>query len=597
MLAPFLIRRVVVADFCYLLLTNGIMASFIAMGVWGTSKWVRHTALMHLLWVLVLLRMLAPPMVPVDLSAPKQWLANAAQRNLEQSREDVESDSFSVGPRVVNAIVKALQAPSVTPRKHFYPEDTVASEVAYSKAATPGEVVAEFAYYATWSGKALVEFFNQALGFLFPVWLFGTIGCLYVQLRSATCFWVNMQKHSYSTRVWQRRAERVASRMGLRSCPQLLLVRASISPMLWGFGRNTRILFPEKLLTSLSVNAQDTLIAHELAHYRRGDQWVRLIELVATAFFWWHPVLWWARSEIEKVEEHSCDAWAVQQANGNRRTYAEALLAAIDFVSVSQLPPAASGATSVNFLRQRIRAIMQQRLVSDRSLMPDSYPSVLVLAVLLLVPCPALLGPGSTTPTVALPATAVATKTQTPKFGTRPKTERASEDETSNSLTIRESDTHLHFEIDSKRHAVFTNLGNDVRRDFGVGRVAVFSFSNDQRWLAVGTLDGKVEILDTESGKTHHGFTLGHAAISTICFAPEDAALAIGTRNGVCRLYGMNGDTEEEIKRKRIGGVVNDAQFSPDGRYVTVKWTRRSDEVVEVWDLFSGRLSTKESSH
>ena len=65
-------------------------------------------------------------------------------------------------------------------------------------------------------------------------------------------------------------------------------------PMLWGFGSRTRLLFPERLLETLNASSQDTLLAHELAHYRRGDQWVRLLELFVTALFWWHPVVWWA---------------------------------------------------------------------------------------------------------------------------------------------------------------------------------------------------------------------------------------------------------------------------------------------------------------
>src|SRR5437773_1721665 len=79
--------------------------------------------------------------------------------------------------------------------------------------------------------------------------------------------------------------------------------------------------------------ARATLIAHELAHYRRGDHWVRVFELVVSGIFWWNPVVWWARRQIEIAEEECCDAWVIEQFPDTPRWYAEALLETIDFLS------------------------------------------------------------------------------------------------------------------------------------------------------------------------------------------------------------------------------------------------------------------------
>src|SRR5262249_36787582 len=75
------------------------------------------------------------------------------------------------------------------------------------------------------------------------------------------------------------------------------------SPMLWGWGRCTVILFPRELLARLAPEARDTLLAHELAHFLRRDHWVRLLEFVATGLYWWHPAVWLARARIEAAEE------------------------------------------------------------------------------------------------------------------------------------------------------------------------------------------------------------------------------------------------------------------------------------------------------
>ena len=46
----------------------------------------------------------------------------------------------------------------------------------------------------------------------------------------------------------------------------------------------------------------DTLLAHELAHYARGDHWVRWLELIVAVLFWWHPAAWVARVKLREAE-------------------------------------------------------------------------------------------------------------------------------------------------------------------------------------------------------------------------------------------------------------------------------------------------------
>jgi beta-lactamase regulating signal transducer with metallopeptidase domain len=122
------------------------------------------------------------------------------------------------------------------------------------------------------------------------------------------------------------------------------------------------------------------LLTHELAHYRRGDHWVRLLELVVTGLYWWHPIVWWGRREIEIAEEECCDAWVVGQFPQAPRRYAEALLETIDFLALTQpqLPPVASGIGDVPLLRKRLTQIM-------RGAAPKTMSHLGRLAVLLSV--------------------------------------------------------------------------------------------------------------------------------------------------------------------------------------------------------------------
>jgi WD40 repeat protein len=152
----------------------------------------------------------------------------------------------------------------------------------------------------------------------------------------------------------------LAARMGLTSCPSVWLVPCPLSPMLWALGFGQRLLLPETLWQGLLPEQRATLLAHELAHLRRGDHWVRRLELVVLALYWWHPVAWWARHAIQEAEEACCDAWVVETLPGSARAYALALMETVAFLSKGRnaLPLAASGIGPVYRLRRRLTMIM-----------------------------------------------------------------------------------------------------------------------------------------------------------------------------------------------------------------------------------------------
>src|SRR5262249_16512260 len=125
-----------------------------------------------------------------------------------------------------------------------------------------------------------------------------------------------------------------------------------------------------------------TLLVHELAHLRRRDHWVRLLEMLATGLFWWHPVVWWARRELREAEEQCCDAWVVWALPGAGRTYATALLECLAFLSPPQAPlPEGAGGLGQTDLKRRL--IMIMRATTPRRLGWGGLLGVLGVAALL----------------------------------------------------------------------------------------------------------------------------------------------------------------------------------------------------------------------
>jgi hypothetical protein len=160
----------------------------------------------------------------------------------------------------------------------------------------------------------------------------------------------------------QRTARLLCERLGMKSCPAIWIVSGAVSPLVWAVGGRARLILPEGLVTQLTPEARDTLLIHELAHIRRRDHWVRWLELVVVAIFWWHPVAWIARWRVQQLEEECCDAWVVWARPAAARTYAKALLQTVDFLADVRpaLPPAASGLGYVNLLKRRLKMILGQ---------------------------------------------------------------------------------------------------------------------------------------------------------------------------------------------------------------------------------------------
>jgi len=188
-------------------------------------------------------------------------------------------------------------------------------------------------------------------------WIAGTAGLfLLAAWRIVRFHWFLRSAQPASDHVKQMTAD-LAARIGLKHVPKIEMVAGNVSPLLWACFSRARIILPIGLLEQIDEAELETLLLHELAHYRRGDHWVRLIELLATSVYWWYPVLWLVRRQIRIAEEQCCDAWVVQTLPEKRRAYAEVLVKAISYVSRPTHVTGATGIGSADILEQRINTL------------------------------------------------------------------------------------------------------------------------------------------------------------------------------------------------------------------------------------------------
>ncbi len=190
---------------------------------------------------------------------------------------------------------------------------------------------------------------------------------------------------------WQEILGRLSERMGL-SRPVRLLISALVQvPTVVGWLRPV-VLVPVGALGGLPAEQLEALLLHELAHIRRHDYLVNILQSVAEALLFYHPAVWWVSGHIRAERELCCDDMAVA-VSGDPLTYARAL-AQLE----SYRPPPFSAAVAANggSLSNRIARLLGQSRPPVRT---GLGPGVLTVALLLLAAAYGLFAQSATHPT------------------------------------------------------------------------------------------------------------------------------------------------------------------------------------------------------
>lgn len=118
--------------------------------------------------------------------------------------------------------------------------------------------------------------------------------------------------------AWQSRLDALALRFGLRRAVALRAVDGIDSPVSAGWLRPV-VLLPVALVARMPVDLVEALLAHELAHIRRHDYLVNLLQSLAEALLFYHPVTWWLSRRIRVEREHVADRLAADVTGEPRR--------------------------------------------------------------------------------------------------------------------------------------------------------------------------------------------------------------------------------------------------------------------------------------
>lgn len=181
-----------------------------------------------------------------------------------------------------------------------------------------------------------------------------TLGGLYWVARLRRRAWTE------DASTWQAMADRLAVQLGLGIRVPVRLTADAASPLAVGWWR-PMVLLPAALALQMPAPLLEALIAHELAHIRRHDYLVNLLQGAVEVLLFYHPAVWWLSRRIRIERELIADDLAAA-ALGERRRLALALSELERTLDTSAPPlPHLASAAQGGQLMSRIQHLLRPR--------------------------------------------------------------------------------------------------------------------------------------------------------------------------------------------------------------------------------------------
>lgn len=197
----------------------------------------------------------------------------------------------------------------------------------------PGIYGIFFLEYIPFDSTGYLDYFNNNLPLIFSVW-FWTV--LFLSLKQMGGFALTQRLGHYKTTLpssdWQNKVAFLSDKLGIKKSVKLLESAIVKVPTVIGFFKPV-ILMPLGLLFAIPGEQLETILLHELAHIKRRDFVVNILQNILEVIFFFNPFVWLISSNVRSEREHCCDDMVVD-ISGDTLTYIKALagISAMDSV-------------------------------------------------------------------------------------------------------------------------------------------------------------------------------------------------------------------------------------------------------------------------
>ncbi len=249
----------------------------------------------YALWLLILIKLILPPSLtsPTSFTAEIPFIAKEAAIKISQSQtipQTIETSQKPIGPTPANITAQSAE--------------TISAPIA-------APAVARLSLKA----------------YVFSVWLAGVVilsGWLIIRLSNLRHQHLKDKQSNLPERLEGLLAS-TAQKLNLRKIPQVILTNKICCPAVFGIIRPV-LLMPADKLANLTTQDTENIFLHELAHIKRGDLLVHAIYMILQIAYWFNPLLWLIRKQLQNLRELCCDATVAKILREKTAGYRQTLL-------------------------------------------------------------------------------------------------------------------------------------------------------------------------------------------------------------------------------------------------------------------------------
>jgi beta-lactamase regulating signal transducer with metallopeptidase domain len=209
---------------------------------------------------------------------------------------------IALGSLMLSALISAIT---------FYNYQQASAEITIRST----KQVAAIPFFAEKHLFNLVSCINEHINSLVVIWLCGFLVYSLKALQDYRyCQQIKNQYIVSTPEQWQSLFATLVTQVGVNPRIELRISTFAIVPCAIGYFKPV-ILLPLAVLTGMTQAQVEMILLHELAHVRRQDYAIGLMQKIITTLFFFNPFLRWISNQIDKEREHACDDIAVATSN------------------------------------------------------------------------------------------------------------------------------------------------------------------------------------------------------------------------------------------------------------------------------------------
>jgi beta-lactamase regulating signal transducer with metallopeptidase domain len=353
---------------------SGVLILILLLADFALRKKVR-AVFRYWIWMLVLVKLILPTSLSTPVSVGNLFGDELAYVNINQPAIETEA------PELALAIVPpAIDLTNIQANKFTPSPAPIIPAVEPAMAETLKQPVTPL----SWQGAVFLLWAAVVL----------TMGLLLLQRAIFVRGLVAQAKEANSlmndTFVHCRKRVGVKNKVGLK------VPANAASPAVCGLFRPV-ILVPQNLTSSLSPSHLRAVLLHELAHIRRGDLWVNLVQTILQIIYFYNPLLWLANTIIRRIREQAVDEMVLVAMGEKAQQYPQTL---VDVAKLAFKRPALSlrligVVESKSALAGRIKHILNRPIPKKAKLGILGLAVVIITAAILLPMATCTPGPPS----------------------------------------------------------------------------------------------------------------------------------------------------------------------------------------------------------